>query len=89
MDDDRGKRYELGQCVVAGMRGVLMVWMRQSEMLEKWKENQNREFALYTVVGLHTSTKIEGDPYNHLQVVESRTYSSLVILDLTVLSAVA
>lgn len=76
VDDDRGKRYELGQSVVAGMRGVLMVWMRQSEMLETWKENQNREFALYTLVGLHTSAKIEGEPYNHLQVVESLKFFS-------------
>ena len=68
MDDDRGKCYELGQSVVAGMRGVLGAWMRQSEMLETWKENQSRECALYTIVGLNTSIKIEGSQYNHLQV---------------------
>ena len=50
------------------MRGVLMAWMRQSEMLERWKENQDREFALYTLVGLQNSSKLEGDQYNHLQV---------------------
>ena len=50
------------------MRGVLMTWMRQSEMLERWKENQDREFALYTFVGLQNSSKIEGDQCNHLQV---------------------
>ena len=50
------------------MRGVLMTWMRQSEMLERWKENQDREFALYTLVGLQNSSKIEGDQCNHLQV---------------------
>merc|ERR1719154_407176 len=30
LDDDRGKSYELGQSVVACMRGVLATWMRQS-----------------------------------------------------------
>ena len=50
------------------MRGVLQVWMRQSEMLEKWKENQAREFALYTLVGLHTSATPPPHQYNHLQV---------------------
>ena len=50
------------------MRGVLQVWMRQSEMLEKWKENQTREFALYTPVGLHTSATPPPHQYNHLQV---------------------
>ena len=57
-----------GQSVVAGMRGVLQAWMRQSEMLEKWKENQTREFALYTLVGLHTSATPPPHQYNHLQV---------------------
>ena len=88
MDDDRGKRYELGQSVVAGMRGVLQAWMRQSEMLEKWKENQTREFALYTLVGLHTSATPPPHQYNHLQVQTVTLLVSITFVSLDLYLAV-
>ena len=69
LDDDRGKCYELGQSVVAGMRGVLAAWMKQSQQLETWKHNQNIKFALHSVVSLHgAGTTLDHTQYNHLQV---------------------
>jgi len=68
LDDDRGKSYELGQSVVACMRGVLATWMRQSLKLEQWKVKNCPNLALYTVVGLHTGEEVlDYKQYNHLQ----------------------
>jgi len=68
LDDDRGKSYELGQSVVACMRGVLATWMRQSVKLEQWKEKHCPKLALHTLVGLHTGEEVlDYKQYNHLQ----------------------
>eukprot|EP00092_Neocalanus_flemingeri_P018371 GFUD01019880.1.p1 GENE.GFUD01019880.1~~GFUD01019880.1.p1 ORF type:complete len:1110 (+),score=249.46 GFUD01019880.1:78-3407(+) len=68
LDDDRGKSYELGQSVVACMRGVLATWMRQSPKLEQWKSQHCPKLALHTVVGLHTGEEVlDYKQYNHLQ----------------------
>ena len=68
LDDDRGRRYELGQSAVAGMRGVLLAWMRQSEQLEEWKNHQNTKLALHSVVDLNSGANLlDSSKYNHLQ----------------------
>jgi len=57
LDDDRGKSHELGQSVVACMRGILHSWLRQSRKLELWKSGQSASVALHTIVGLHTARR--------------------------------
>ena len=46
LDDDRGKSYELGQSAVAGMRGVLAAWMRQSEQVTNIKYDYHCHFVV-------------------------------------------
>lgn len=68
LDDDRGKSHELGQSVVACMRGILHSWLRQSRKLELWKSGQSASVALHTIVGLHTGQEILSTAhYHHLQ----------------------
>ena len=68
MDDDRGKTYELGQSVVACMRGILASWTMQSQKLEQWKLSNCPKMALHTIVGLHTGEEVLSvKEYNHLQ----------------------
>jgi len=68
LDDDRGKTYELGQSVVACMRGILATWTMQSQKLEQWKLTNCPKMALHTIVGLHTGEEVLSvKEYNHLQ----------------------
>lgn len=68
LDDDRGKSYELGQSVVACMRGILASWSMQSQKLEQWKLTYSPEMALHTIVDLHTGEEVLSvTEYNHLQ----------------------
>jgi len=68
LDDDRGKTYELGQSVVACMRGILASWTMQSQKLEQWKLSNCPKMALHTIVGLHTGEEVLSvKEYNHLQ----------------------
>jgi len=68
LDDDRGKTYELGQSVVACMRGILASWTMQSQKLEQWKLSNCPRMALHTIVGLHTGEEVLSvKEYNHLQ----------------------
>lgn len=50
------------------MRGILYCWMKQADLLENFKNNQNPEFALHS-----RFTVMDGDPvdepwYPHLQI---------------------
>lgn len=69
VDDDHGKTHELGQSVVKCMRGILLVWMRQSkDKVEQFKGNQNPKHALSSKVNLNTSLPLLNDTnYGHLQ----------------------
>ena len=42
----RGRQYELEHCAVKAMRSILMGFMRQAKMLEKFKLHPSPEYAL-------------------------------------------
>jgi len=68
IDDDRGKSYELGQSCVFCMRGILKCWMKQSNKLEAWKENQCPQLALHVLFHLQTGEEVvSSKEYNHFQ----------------------
>ena len=69
LDDNRGRQSELRQTAVKTMRGILFCWMMQSESLEKFKENNNPDFALHSKFNLRTGQPSAGThEYGHLQV---------------------
>jgi len=69
IDDDHGAAHGLGQSCVKCMRGILMVWMRQSkDKIENFKANQCPKHALPSKVDLHTGLPLgDGQEYGHLQ----------------------
>lgn len=69
IDDDRGKSYELGQCTVKCMRGILECWIKQSDRVERFKSRQCNAHALHVKFHLHSGEEVYKDEiYNHLQI---------------------
>ena len=85
IDDDRGKSYELGQCSVKCMRGILECWIKQSSRIELFKSNQCNKHALHCKFNMQTGNEVySDDEYSHLQV---NLYYALLYIK-TVLSEV-
>lgn len=69
IDDDRGKSYELGQCTVKCMRGILECWIKQADRVERFKSRQCNAHALHVKFHLHSGEEVYSDDmYNHLQI---------------------
>ncbi len=69
IDDNGGKAYELGQTTVFGLQGILACWMRQSEVLEAFKQQQHPNHALHVFFDLDTGFEVLPiEEYGHLQV---------------------
>jgi hypothetical protein len=68
VDTDKGRTYHLGQIAVKAMRGILFCWMRQSQHLEKYKENQSVKNALHSKFNIKTGDEIGEEKYGHLQI---------------------
>lgn len=69
VDDNGGKAYELGQTTVFGLQGILYSWMRQSHLLEDFKQQQRPIHALHMYFDLDTGFEvIPIENYGHLQV---------------------
>ena len=63
-----GKCYELAQCTVLGLQGILSCWMRQAKKLESFKGNQNPDDALHVLFDMKTFAEVENSVnYPHLQ----------------------
>ena len=68
INDDKGKCYELGQCTVLGLQGILSCWMRQAKKLESFKANQNPDDALHVIFDMKTFGEVQNShKYPHLQ----------------------
>ncbi|XP_054267572.1 probable phosphorylase b kinase regulatory subunit alpha isoform X2 [Macrosteles quadrilineatus] len=68
MDEDRAKTYELEQCCVKLMRGLLMAMMQQKDKVEKFKMSQNPVDALHAKYSSSTGQSVVGDnEWGHLQ----------------------
>jgi hypothetical protein len=68
VDTDKGRTYHLGQIAVKAMRGILFCWMRQSQNLEKYKENQLVKNALHSKFNIKTGDEIGDEKYGNLQI---------------------
>ncbi|KAG5446980.1 putative phosphorylase b kinase regulatory subunit beta [Clonorchis sinensis] len=67
VDDDAGRHYELGQCAVKCMRGILIGWMQQSSRLEQFKKTQSSETCLSSRLDYETGEPIVDPEYKNLQ----------------------
>jgi hypothetical protein len=68
IDDNGGKASELGQTTVFGLQGILACWMRQSEVLEEFKQQQRPNHALHVFFDLDTGYEVlPVEEYGHLQ----------------------
>ena len=68
VDTDKGRTYHLGQIAVKSMRGILFCWMRQSQNLEKYKENQSLKNTLHSKFNISTGDEVPDENYGHLQI---------------------
>ena len=76
---DRAKAYELEQCVVRAMRGVLRCFMIQQHKLEKFKKTQSPKDSLHAKYDSRNCEPIVADDkWGHLQIDAISLY--LVIL---------
>ncbi|XP_062539866.1 probable phosphorylase b kinase regulatory subunit alpha isoform X2 [Armigeres subalbatus] len=68
-DEDRAKAYELEQCCVKLMRGLLMAMMNQKEKVERFKTTQNPLDSLHAKYSSKNGQPVVGDEaWGHLQI---------------------
>ncbi|XP_053678871.1 probable phosphorylase b kinase regulatory subunit alpha isoform X1 [Anopheles nili] len=68
-DEDRAKAYELEQCCVKLMRGLLMAMMNQKEKVERFKISQNPLDSLHAKYSSRNGQIVVGDSeWGHLQI---------------------
>ncbi|CAL8071194.1 unnamed protein product [Calicophoron daubneyi] len=67
VDDEDGRRYELGQSAVKCMRTILTGWMRESSRLEQFKKAQNSDNCLHPRLNYETGEPIYDENYKNLQ----------------------
>ncbi|XP_074644676.1 phosphorylase b kinase regulatory subunit beta-like isoform X2 [Tubulanus polymorphus] len=69
VDNDKGRTFELAQCTIKCMRGILMAWMKQSEKVERFKQNQSPKNALHCKFDMVTGDALsKDDEGEHLQI---------------------
>lgn len=68
-DEDRAKAYELEQCCVKLMRGLLMAMMNQKDKVERFKSTQNPLDAIHAKFSSKNGQPVVGDDeWGHLQI---------------------
>uniref|UniRef100_U5EXU1 Phosphorylase b kinase regulatory subunit n=1 Tax=Corethrella appendiculata TaxID=1370023 RepID=U5EXU1_9DIPT len=68
-DEDRAKAYELEQCCVKLMRGLLMSMMQQKEKVERFKSTQNPSDSLHAKYSSKNGQiVVRDDEWGHLQI---------------------
>ncbi|XP_035917996.1 probable phosphorylase b kinase regulatory subunit alpha isoform X4 [Anopheles stephensi] len=68
-DEDRAKAYELEQCCVKLMRGLLMAMMNQKDKVERFKTSQNPLDSLHAKYSSRNGQIVVGDSeWGHLQI---------------------
>lgn len=68
-DEDRAKAYELEQCCVKLMRGLLMAMMNQKDKVERFKTSQNPLDSLHAKYSSKNGQPVVGDgEWGHLQI---------------------
>ncbi|XP_036440373.1 phosphorylase b kinase regulatory subunit beta isoform X2 [Colossoma macropomum] len=69
IDDDMGRTHELEHSAIKCMRGILYCYMRQSDKVERFKQDPNPYTCLHSVFNVHTGDEVYlYDQYSHLQI---------------------
>ncbi|XP_059369804.1 phosphorylase b kinase regulatory subunit beta isoform X1 [Carassius carassius] len=69
IDDDMGRTHELEHSAIKCMRGILYCYMRQSDKVEKFKQDPSPSTCLHSVFNVLTGDEIFlNEEYSHLQI---------------------
>ncbi|XP_066511819.1 phosphorylase b kinase regulatory subunit beta-like isoform X4 [Hoplias malabaricus] len=69
IDDDMGRTHELEHSAIKCMRGILYCYMRQSDKVEKFKQDPCPYTCLHSVFNVHTGDEIYTyEQFSHLQI---------------------
>uniref|UniRef100_A0A8B9HGQ5 Phosphorylase b kinase regulatory subunit n=1 Tax=Astyanax mexicanus TaxID=7994 RepID=A0A8B9HGQ5_ASTMX len=69
IDDDMGRTHELEHSAIKCMRGILYCYMRQSDTVERFKQDPSPYTCLHSVFNVYTGDEIYPyEKYSHLQI---------------------
>ncbi|XP_057202334.1 phosphorylase b kinase regulatory subunit beta isoform X2 [Triplophysa rosa] len=69
IDDDMGRTHELEHSAIKCMRGIMYCYMRQSDKVEKFKQDPSPSTCLHSIFNVHTGDEVYPyKEYNHLQI---------------------
>ncbi|XP_051572401.1 phosphorylase b kinase regulatory subunit beta isoform X1 [Myxocyprinus asiaticus] len=69
IDDDMGRTHELEHSAIKCMRGIMYCYMRQSDKVEKFKQDPNPSTCLHSIFNVHTGDEVYAyKEYSHLQI---------------------
>ncbi|XP_057231648.1 phosphorylase b kinase regulatory subunit beta isoform X1 [Malurus melanocephalus] len=69
IDDDKGRTHELEHSAIKCMRGILYCYMRQSDKVQKFKQDPKPSACLHSVFCARTGDEVfSHEDYGHLQI---------------------
>uniref|UniRef100_A0A8C1THQ7 Phosphorylase b kinase regulatory subunit n=1 Tax=Cyprinus carpio TaxID=7962 RepID=A0A8C1THQ7_CYPCA len=69
IDDDMGRTHELEHSAIKCMRGILYCYMRQSDKVEKFKQDPSPSTCIHSIFNVQTGDEIySNEEYSHLQI---------------------
>ncbi|XP_048040660.1 phosphorylase b kinase regulatory subunit beta isoform X1 [Megalobrama amblycephala] len=69
IDDDMGRTHELEHSAIKCMRGIMYCYMRQSDKVEKFKQDPSPSTCLHSIFNVHTGDEVyQYEEYSHLQI---------------------
>ncbi|XP_052004986.1 phosphorylase b kinase regulatory subunit beta isoform X3 [Xyrauchen texanus] len=69
IDDDMGRTHELEHSAIKCMRGIMYCYMRQSDKVEKFKQDPNPSTCLHSIFNVHTGDEVYAyKEFSHLQI---------------------
>uniref|UniRef100_A0A672S5F9 Phosphorylase b kinase regulatory subunit n=1 Tax=Sinocyclocheilus grahami TaxID=75366 RepID=A0A672S5F9_SINGR len=69
IDDDMGRTHELEHSAIKCMRGIMYCYMRQSDKVEKFKQDPSPSTCLHSIFNLQTGDEVYSyEEYSHLQI---------------------
>ncbi|RXN17358.1 phosphorylase b kinase regulatory subunit beta isoform X3 [Labeo rohita] len=69
IDDDMGRTHELEHSAIKCMRGIMYCYMRQSDKVEKFKQDPSPSTCLHSIFNVQTGDEVYlYEEYSHLQV---------------------
>ncbi|XP_016430843.1 LOW QUALITY PROTEIN: phosphorylase b kinase regulatory subunit beta-like [Sinocyclocheilus rhinocerous] len=69
IDDDMGHTHELEHSAIKCMRGIMYCYMRQSDKVEKFKQDPSPSTCLHSIFNVQTGDEVYSyEEYSHLQI---------------------